>query len=113
MCDTCELRQPDVLVLDENTGQYVKSPGPLIATTRCKIQSKQVTAPEAGDRLVVVARLEAHIPMSVAEVAPDDLVTVTVSTNDPQLQGRRFRIVSQVHESYMTARRLVVEEHQT
>lgn len=115
MLDTCELRSPDVQgEMDPDTGQYPMVPGPLLWAGKCKVRMAESVAhtADAGERLVVTAQLEVHVPMSAAQVAVDDLVTITTSRNDPQLTGRRFRIESQRHGTYLTARRLSVAEQQ-
>jgi len=68
---------------------------------------------DAGERVVMETRFEVHLPMSAPQAAVDDVWTHTASAHDPQLVGKRFRVVSLVQKSYMTARRLAVEETQS
>jgi hypothetical protein len=51
--------------------------------------------------------------MSAPAAAVDDIFTVTSSVLDPELAGCRFRVASLVHKTFMTARRLAVEEVQS
>jgi len=116
MVDTLELRGPDVRgALDPDTGQYATTPGALKYTGPGKIQTTDTigNAADAAERAVMVTRFGAHLPMTAAAAAVDDVITVTASLLDPELVGRRFRVTSLVHKSLMTARRLSVEEIQS
>jgi hypothetical protein len=115
MVDTCELHAPDTRVLNETTAQYDITPGVLKYSGPGKAQTTDTIGQgrETGDREIAVTRFEVHLPMSAAQAAVDDVITVTVSVLDPQLVGKRFRVASLVHKTYMTARRLAVEELQS
>lgn len=116
MVDTVELRGPDVKgPLDPDTGQYPTTPGALKYVGPGKIQTTDTigNAAEAAERVVMVTRFGAHLPMSAPAAAVDDVITVKASALDPELVGRRFRVTSLVHKSLMTARRLSVEEVQS
>ena len=110
-----ELRGPGTRVLDEDTGQYVDTPGPLKYAGVGKVQTTDTIgrATDAGDRVVMVTRFEVHLPISAAQAAVDDVWTQTASAHDAQLVGKQFRVASLVQKSYMTARRLAVEEVQS
>ena len=115
MVDAGELRGPGTRVLDEDTGQYVDTPGPLKYSGKAKIQTVDALGrdADAGDRVMVEARFRVDLPMSAPAAAVDDIFTATSSVHDPELVGRRFRVASLVHKSFMTARRLAVEEVQS
>lgn len=115
LVDAGELRGPGARVLDEDSGQYVTTPGPLKYAGKAKIQTSDTIGndAEAGDRLVMQTRFRVDLPMSAPAAAVDDIFTVTSSAHDPELVGCRFRVASLVHKSYMTARRLAVEEVQS
>jgi len=115
MVDAGELRGPGTRVLDEDTGQYVTTPGPLKYAGKGKVQTTDSIGndAQAGDRAVMVTRYEVHLPISAAAAAVDDVWTVTACPNDPQLVGRRFRVASLMHKTHATARRLAVEETQS
>jgi hypothetical protein len=115
MVDAGELRGPDVNgPIDENTGQYTKVPGPLKYSGKAKVQTVDALGneEEAGDRMTVQTRFRVDLPITAAAAAVDDVFTVTSSTHDQQLVGKRFRVASLVHKSFLTARRLSVEEVQ-
>jgi Family of unknown function (DUF6093) len=116
MVDRCELRGADVRgARDPSTNQYTLTPGPLRYAGPCKVQTTDTigNATAAGERLVMVTRFEVHLPVSAPAAKVDDVVTITASVADPQLVGRRFRVVSLIHKSYLTARRLAVQEVQS
>jgi hypothetical protein len=116
MVDAGELRGPDVQgTLDPDTGLYPVTPGALKYAGKAKSQTTDAIghATEAGDRIVMETRFEVHLPMSAPQAAVDDVWTWTASQHDPQLVGKRFRVASLVQKSFMTARRLAVEETQS
>lgn len=116
MVDAGELRGPDVKgPLNPSTGQYPITPGPLKYSGKAKVQTTDTigNASEAAERIVMLTRFEVHLPMTAPAAAVDDVWTCTASVLDPELVGRRFRVVSLLHKSLMTARRLAVEEVQS
>lgn len=115
MVDAGELRGPGTRVLDEDTGQYVDTPGPVKYAGKAKIQTTATIGndSEAGDRLVMQTRFEVHLPVDAPAAAVDDVFVVTASVNDPQLVGRQFRVASLSHRTWPVERRLAVEEVQS
>lgn len=116
MIDSGELRGPDVDgPIDEDTGQYTKIPGDLRYAGIARVQTTDAIGNDstAGDRSLVQTRFRVDLPMSAPGAAVDDIFTVTSSVLDPELAGCRFRVASLVHKTFMTARRLAVEEVQS
>lgn len=116
MIDAGELRGPDVLgPLNPQTGKYDVQPGPLKYAGKAKVQTTDTIgdAKEAEERIVMRTRFEVHLPMSAPAAAVDDVWRPTASVLDPELVGRRFRVVSLLHKSFMTARRITIEEVQS
>lgn len=116
MIDAGELRSPDIDgPLDEDTGQYTKIPGELKYAGPAKIQTTDTIGndADAGDRNVIQTRFRVDLPMSAPAAEVDDIFTVTTSDLDPELAGCRFRVASLTHKTFMTARRLAVEEVQS
>lgn len=116
MVDAGELRGPDVRgALDPATNEYSVTPGPLKYSGKAKLQTTDTIGNRADaiERVVMTTRFELHLPMSAAAAAVDDVWTSTSAELDPELVGRRFRVASLVHKSFMTARRLAVEEVQS
>jgi hypothetical protein len=112
MLDACTIAHHTGQTTDATTGAVTQTYGAAFYTGKCKVQLRDVdpATPEAGDRLTVVLRSRVDVPMSVEDVAVDDLVTITASVLDPDLVGRTFRVVAPFHGSFKTARRLPVEE---
>src|SRR5690242_10459314 len=97
MVDACELRGPDVKgALDLVTRKYPLTPGALRYAGKAKVQTTDTigNATDAAERAVMKTRFEVHIPMSAPAASVDDVITITASVLDPQLAGRRFRVVS-------------------
>lgn len=115
MVDAGELRGPDVKGPLGSDGTYSPTPGALKYAGKAKMQTTDTMGhPEhAAERVVMRTRFELHLPMSVAAAAVDDVWTMTASVLDPELVGRRFRVASLLHKSFMTARRITVEELQS
>lgn len=115
MVDAGELRGPGTRTLDEDSGQYVDVPGPLKYAGKAKLQTTEALGndAEAGDRQVMVTRFRVDLPMSAPQAAVDDVFTFTSSKFDPQVAGKRFRVTSLIEKSFMTARRIAVEEVQS
>lgn len=116
MIDACELRGPDIKgPLNPTTRQYPVTPGALRYSGMAKVQTTDTigNANDAAERVVMRTRFEVHLPMSAPAAEVDDVIAITASELDPQLTGRRFRVVSLVHKTFMTARRLAVEEVQS
>lgn len=116
MVDAGELRSADVKgAPDGTTMKPSVTPGALKYAGVAKVQTTDTigNASQAIERVVMRTRFEVHLPMSAPAAEVDDVWTCTASELDPQLVGRRFRVVSLVHKSLMTARRLAVEELQS
>lgn len=114
--DSGELRGPDVDgPLDEATGQYTKVPGTLKYAGPAKAQTTETIgrATDSGERTKMVTRFELHLPMSAPAAAVDDIWRWTTVLYDPELLGRKFRVASLMHKSFLTARRMTVEEVQS
>lgn len=116
MLDAGELRGPDVRgALNPSTGKYTYTPGALKYSGPAKVQTTDTIGNkgDAAERVVVTTRFEVHLPMSAAAAEVDDIWTCTASVLDQQLVGRKFRVASLVHKTFMTARRIAVEEVQS
>jgi len=110
-----ELRGPSMQGPVNPDGTYPMAPGTLKYAGIGKVQTTEALGhgTDAGERVVMETRFEVHLPMSAAQAAVDDVWTPTASASDPQLVGKAFRVASLVQKSYMTARRLAVEETQS
>lgn len=116
MVDAGELRGPDTRgPFNQSTGLYPVIPGALKYSGMAKIQTTDTMGNrgDAAERVIMTTRFELHLPMSAPAAEVDDVWTCTASELDPQLVGRRFRVASLVHKSFLTARRTAVEEVQS
>lgn len=115
MVDAGELRGPDVKGPLNADRTYSPTPGPLKYAGKAKMQTTDTMGDpkQAAERVVMRTRFELHLPMSAPTAAVDDVWTMTASALDPELVGRRFRVASLLHKSFMTARRITVEEVQS
>jgi phosphate/sulfate permease len=81
-------------------------------TGKAKVQHTAVPSGsprDLGEASVIIMRTQIHVPISVTGIVSDDVVTVTAS-RDPDLVGRRFVVRAVAAKSYLTARRLDVEQ---
>src|ERR671919_1861398 len=87
MVDACTISRAGAgePVLNEDTLQYETPAGSTVYTGKCRVQvgATMASTPEAGERVQVVQRATIQLPMTVTDVAVDDVVTVTSSKHDP------------------------------
>jgi hypothetical protein len=78
----------------------------------CKVQGldPQELNPEVGGAILTVQRYRVDIPVGGYAPAVGDVVALGVARFDPNLTGRKYRVVALLHKSYATAYRLAVEE---
>lgn len=110
MVDTCTVRR-STYVTDPDTG--VRTPTiTVVYTGRCKVQQRSAAASptDVGEAELLASQLELHVPVSAAGIHADDVATMNTSVLDPDLPGQVFTIRGEAHKSFLTARRLVVEE---
>lgn len=115
MVDACTITRAGAgdTTFDPNTGLYTNAADSSIYTGKCEVQvsdglSAQTTA--AGGQVVTDLRVTVKVPMSVENIAVDDVVTITASLLDPDLVGKKYRVIGTFAKSFATARRLQVEE---
>ncbi len=111
MLDTCTVRRATGQALNETTGQYTPTYS-VIYTGKCKLQYAGRTSQgesEAGGREVITLGMFLHLPVTVTAVAVDDVATVDTSI-DPAAVGRKLRVAQLAYKTFLTARRLQVED---
>lgn len=111
MWDTCTItRAGSRGDLDEGSLAYAPTTAATVYAGKCKVQRENVsiaTETEAVGRDWPTQPLRVDLPIDGTDtVAVNDIVTLTVSTNDPALQGRQFTVVALPHKTFATARRL-------
>lgn len=112
MTDACTItRGAGTSVLDEATGQYVRTPGALLYTGPCRVKPRDNTdrVVDAGGQAVSLFPYVLSVPVSSVDFDVDDVVTVTASALDPALAGLVLRVKQVAVGSQLTARRLGCE----
>lgn len=111
MVDSCLVERPGDPELDRVTGTLEPIPA-VVYVGRCRIQTwqPQESTPETAGHTASVQRYFVHLP--VGSYAPEigDVVLVDTATLDPNLVGRRFRVVALLHKTAATAYRLAVTD---
>lgn len=112
MVDTCTITRRDgTSTTDPNTGVVTPNVTTLYMG-KCRVQNRapRTQDPIAGEAVWVEHLLELQIPMSVVGVRTGDAATITASSLDPDLVGRKLRITVPIHKSHATARRMPCTE---
>ena len=107
MVDVCTItRATGATVTDPVTGVVVDAVA-AIYSGRCRVQSRALTSQQAaaGEAVYEIVPYELHVPMAVVGVRSGDFALITASALDPDLVGRSFRVESNSHKTYATARR--------
>jgi hypothetical protein len=111
MVDTCTITRTGSSTTDPETGVVTPSTS-TIYSGKCKVQqgSASGSATDIGEASVQLQTLQLHIPASATGVHVDDVAVITASSLDPDLVGRRLTVRGIAHKSFLTARRLDVQE---
>lgn len=114
MVDTCTIRRPVSVTTDDLSG-VVTTNYSTVYTGPCRVQMSGTGAmgqrTDVGEASVVVLRAELQLPVTTSTgVRRGDEMTLSTSTNDPDLLGRTWRIHDLAHKTHATARRLQIEE---
>lgn len=113
MVDTCNITAGVAgQVYDAASDSYVTPAGAARYSGPCRVRPGRAGGREveAGAATVALWQYVVSVPMSVATIEDDDVVTVTASALDPSLVGKRLRVREVVRGSHVTARRLGCEE---
>lgn len=111
MLDTCTIGDLGDPVTDPDTGAVTTPITPLY-TGPCKVQTweAQESNPEAGGAVLTVQRYQVHIPVGSYAPQIGHVVEISTTALDPNLAGRRYRVVALLHKTLATAYRLGVLE---
>lgn len=111
MLDTCVIGDLGDPVTNPDTGE-VTTPIDALYDGRCKVQTweAQESNPEAGGAVLTVQRYAVHIPVGSYVPAIGHVVEIETAALDPNLAGRRYRVVALLHKTLATAYRLGVQE---
>lgn len=111
MLDTCTAGRP--AEEDETDGEgNVTTPLTPLYAGKCLVQTyeAQETNPVSGGATLTVQRYRVDVPVGSFAPAIGDVIQITAAAADPNLVGRRYRVVALLHKSQATAYRLGVRE---
>lgn len=115
MHDTCTIVRPGEESTDEDGDVTTPSTavyGTVLEPGKCNVATyeAQESNPEAGGATLTVQRYRFDVPVGSCVPAIGDVATIQTAAADPNLPGRRYRVVALLHKSKATAYRLGVEE---
>ncbi len=114
MTDECTIIRVTATATDPETGEVVVTGSVTIYDGPCRVQEQGGQgrdAATASDQSQIVHYRTLQLPVSTSDgILAGDQVTITASTNDPDLAGRTFVVRDEAAKSEATARRLGVEE---
>lgn len=108
--DTCVVNRRSLGALNTGTGVYAPSDTPQYSGT-CLVRPQSPGSVEVGGEQVELRRYLVILPHDEADVAVDDIVTVT-STRDLQLNGKQLVVRNVRTDTYNTTRKLDCEDNQ-
>ncbi len=111
MTDECRVTKAEGMTIDPDTGQSVPQVTE-VYTGKCKVQTYGGVGGDTTDTGTVVNEWLTRVdfPWSTRGLGPDMVVGITKS-EDPNLVGHRFRLVSpQSQKTHATAQRWNVKE---
>jgi hypothetical protein len=114
MVDACTIVDTSGSTTDDLTGVVTPTTA-TVYTGPCKVQTTGGGAMgrryDVAEVSLVVLRLELHLPMATSTaVRRGNTVTLTTSQLDAALVGRTFKVHDEMHKSFATARRFLLEE---
>lgn len=113
MPETCTVTRAGAADIDPVTGVHSGTPTTIFSGA-CRIRqfsNSQDAVVMVGDLDETLARYVLTVPASATGVAVDDVVTVS-STTDADLDGRTFYVSHIPKQSWLTDRRLMIEDRQ-
>lgn len=107
MADTCTVRRPNAGGVTDPVTGYPTQPYTQLYAGVCRVQQAQAQAQreDIGEDHLLLLRLEVQFPMSTAGFKVGDEVAM-VTSQDPDLPGRVFRIHDLAHKTEASARRV-------
>ena len=113
MIDACTITRVTGSSTDPQTGVVTPTLS-TIYTGACLFQHPPqpglATSAVVGEAQLYQLPMAVHVPVTVTGVQVGDIVTATASVLDADLVGRKFWLRELAHKTYMTARRLGIEE---
>jgi hypothetical protein len=111
MLDACTVRRLASEATNRETGVVIPT-YTTVYSGKCKFQQRATgsSQQDLGQATIMLVQLEVHLPASVTGVLSEDIVTCTASVLDAELVGRTWLVQGEAHKSYLSARRLVLQE---
>lgn len=112
MTDACTIVREGEPVYDPDTNEVEVSTEEVYAG-RCRVQvtdSLDVRVVDFGGQAVNTSRVTVAIPVGSAQVAPEDVVTITAAAHNDQLVGKVYRVEGAPEKTHATAIRLRCQE---
>lgn len=111
MTDTCVIENQTGSTFDDTTGEETPS-WTTVYSGACKVQQSALSLrqPDVGPAEAHVGSMQIHLPHDTTGVEVGHRVTVT--SENPPLDGRQFRVVGLPAKTHQTALRIDVEERQ-
>jgi hypothetical protein len=113
MVDTCTIGTLEAATFDSGTGTFTPGTIDPVYTGKCRVQvvdSLNAQEPRVGERQLTIQQLVLSVPTAAAGIEVGQVVELLTAALDPELVGRRFRVVGTHAKSHATARRLQCEE---
>ncbi len=113
MIDTCLITRTAITSTNEYTG-LTHETVTTVYSGKCRVQQRgrahrRERNAYSGDKLLFELDMELQLPMSATGIKTRDDVTMLTS-RDPELVGRTFKVKGLAHKTDATARRLGIEE---
>ncbi len=110
MLDSVSVSRAGERTWDEDNGDWVTTPVSVyVGKARIRHATTAGDAVDAGSQLLVVGRLEVHVPVGTTDFEPGDEITVTACPTRPEQVGRVFRVVAPFDGSQTVALKYRVE----
>jgi Family of unknown function (DUF6093) len=112
MVDACTIKRPTGTTTDPDTADVVTSYTTLYTNQKCRIQSRGQWGErrDVGQDSLVMQTIEVQLPITVANLAVGDVITITAATFDPALVGRELQLKDLNSETHATCRRVMATE---
>ena len=109
--DTCTIIRTTGQTLNTTTGAYSAGTPTTVYSGACLVRPQAASSAQFGGEQVELRGYNVFVPYTVEGVLPDDVVTVT-STTDGELDGKTLIVHNVQSDTYNTRRLLECENNQ-
>lgn len=111
MVDACTIQHQTGSSTDQETGQVTPAYSTLYSgQCRFQVAGPSASPTDVGQDQVYISQTILQLPITVAGVANEDVVTCTASVNDPDLVNRVFTVKGILRKTHATSRRIELQE---